>query len=105
MLETKSITKYSFTLLEVFAKAVAEQVFGSTNVTGSPPRARGRPLACGRGVVLRGLTPACAGTSLPSAVTGYGNGAHPRVRGDVRVTAEVDAWQAGSPPRARGRLR
>lgn len=33
VLETKSITKYKFTLLEVFTKAVADQVFGSTNVT------------------------------------------------------------------------
>ena len=33
VLETKSITKYSFTLLEVFNEEVAKLVFGTTNVT------------------------------------------------------------------------
>ena len=33
VLESKSITKYSFTLLEVFNEEVAKLVFGTTNVT------------------------------------------------------------------------
>lgn len=33
VLESKSITKYSFTLLEVFSEDVAKLVFGSSNVT------------------------------------------------------------------------
>ena len=36
VLETKSITKYSFTLLEVFNEEVAKLVFGTTNVTVTP---------------------------------------------------------------------
>ena len=36
VLESKSITKYSFTLLEVFNEEVAKLVFGATNVTVTP---------------------------------------------------------------------
>ena len=39
VLESKSITKYSFTLLEVFNEEVAKLVFGTTNVTVTPATA------------------------------------------------------------------
>lgn len=39
VLETKSITKYSFTLLEVFNEEVAKLVFGAGNVTVTPATA------------------------------------------------------------------
>ena len=70
---------------------------------GSPPRARGRPLSSWITISLRGLTPACAGTSDlgdPGPVCG---GAHPRVRGDVYRPNVTQNTSGGSPPRARGR--
>ena len=71
---------------------------------GSPPRARGRPRREDRDDARRGLTPACAGTSARLAPTGSASRAHPRVRGDVNRVAGRGIGDAGSPPRARGRL-
>ena len=73
------------------------------SVTGSPPRARGRPGARGRTRADGGLTPACAGTSHPAALSATGEGAHPRVRGDVADFEQRERVESGSPPRARGR--
>ena len=73
-------------------------------VTGSPPRARGRPGRYAGSLAVIGLTPACAGTTLLGLLRCPPPRAHPRVRGDdLRV--DLDNGRAfGSPPRARGRL-
>ena len=72
---------------------------------GTPPRARGR-LACysSRGTEA-GNTPACAGTTRPSAGSSTGAPEHPRVRGDDARVEHLSAGFDGTPPRARGRLR
>ena len=91
---------------------------------GSPPRARGRLQAERDPEHLRGLTPACAGTSGMMRQPRGTRWAHPRVRGDVVATrsahreasgltpacagtspaADFEAsMYRGSPPRARGR--
>ena len=70
--------------------------------SGSPPHARG---ARGRdrvGVGAVGITPACAG-STPSCTPGSsGNSDHPRMRGEHDIAPYVAAFEAGSPPHARG---
>ena len=71
---------------------------------GSPPRARGRPAGAWLEAAQQGLTPACAGTSPPTARNSANSRAHPRVRGDVDVGACHGRFRVGSPPRARGRL-
>ncbi len=77
------------------------------------PCIRAHPRACagtsvseGTDVLVKGLTPACAGTSreLANPVGGVPR-AHPRVRGDVTHLSEPHLHLPGSPPRARGRRR
>ena len=75
-----------------------------TAVQGSPPRARGRHLGAKNASGGSGLTPACAGTSPGDARLRLADGAHPRVRGDVRCEPVQVGGVEGSPPRARGRL-
>ena len=72
---------------------------------GSPPRARGRLTLRHFQRQVRGLTPACAGTSRTSNSGSVSSRAHPRVRGDVPVLQGVVDDYEGSPPRARGRQR
>ena len=50
---------------------------------GSPPRARGHPGRPATHPLGKGLTPACAGTSLALGPDVAVAGAHPRVRGDI----------------------
>jgi len=69
---------------------------------GSPPRARGHPQELHQGRALRGLTPACAGTSVGADPVGTPAGAHPRVRGDITRLRDDKPQSVGSPPRARG---
>ena len=77
---------------------------GEWSAVGSPPRARGRHLSRGLGRRRQGLTPACAGTSRRHPDHGRRAGAHPRVRGDVRIACPApELHPVGSPPRARGR--
>ena len=83
---------------------VSSGLSGIVKVGGSPPRARGRPLAARSRAVPHGLTPACAGTSTASPHSVVRTGAHPRVRGDVRAANSALTAVSGSPPRARGRL-
>ena len=52
---------------------------------GSPPRARGRRVGFGCALGRRGLTPACAGTSVTHYCHIDTVRAHPRVRGDVVI--------------------
>src|SRR5690606_1441434 len=69
---------------------------------GSPPRARGAPIASVVTVHVPGITPACAGsTVVPSCSTAHHQD-HPRVRGEHRTDGGVFPAGTGSPPRARG---
>ena len=70
---------------------------------GSPPRARGRHPGGTRGLMGRGLTPACAGTTRPRSSARPSATAHPRVRGDDSAALSRSTTPCGSPPRARGR--
>ena len=72
-------------------------------VTGSPPRARGRPRTLTLTTGSTGLTPACAGTTGHCAESRRRRRAHPRVRGDDPFFPLFAAVEHGSPPRARGR--
>ena len=49
---------------------------------GSPPLARGIPVSNVKLVRCDGITPACAGNTLPSTCQLYPNRDHPRLRGE-----------------------
>ena len=70
---------------------------------GSPPHARGRPVAVRVGRAADGLTPACAGTTRWRRSRGRPNRAHPRMRGDDVAESDAITVAEGSPPHARGR--
>ena len=74
----------------------------AASLMGSPPRARGHPGQPVPQPVRRGLTPACAGTSVRFRTDHRPDGAHPRVRGDIVPQAPYGVPRRGSPPRARG---
>ena len=70
--------------------------------TGSPPRARGEG-ELRRCIDQRdGITPACAGRSLPVYDLYIRHRDHPRVRGEKRARWKRRVRHEGSPPRARG---
>ena len=49
---------------------------------GSPPLARGTARRYAHGVLLPGITPACAGNRVPTCAHQIGDGDHPRLRGE-----------------------
>ena len=70
--------------------------------TGSPPHARGavhRP-RCERGTL--GITPACAGSSVPSVKPIRSTRDHPRIRGEQSIERPGRQMDLGSPPHTRG---
>ena len=69
---------------------------------GSPPRARGAGTARGRRWPRPRITPACAGSSCPSASSATYARDHPRVRGEQALLRVGRVSWSGSPPRARG---
>ena len=71
--------------------------------SGSPPRARGRPGARGRGRCKSRFTPAGAGTAGAGAPRRRRGAVHPRGRGDGCSAPKIASSTIGSPPRARGR--
>ncbi len=73
--------------------------------TGSPPRGRGRQEPHPQRPVLRGLTPARAGTALRRRGSRGWSRAHPRAGGDGRTAIPSGTPMPGSPPRGRGRRR
>ena len=78
--------------------------YSFASLTGSPPRAWGRPLAeQDRGAVLR-FTPTCVGTARFPKIAPASNPVHPHVRGDGVVALHHRSSPVGSPPRAWGRL-
>ena len=72
-------------------------------IPGSPPRARGKARADRARRANQGITPACAGKSLPGGAGGGQLWDHPRVRGEKDSDVLAELAEAGSPPRARGK--
>ena len=71
---------------------------------GSPPHVRG-PLNTYEGLyALRGITPACAGTTKTTIIEYRFVGDHPRMCGDHRVKPSSMLHSLGSPPHVRGPL-
>ena len=70
---------------------------------GSPPRVRERRLLRWTGHGGPGITPACAGKTLPRESRTLGRTDHPRVCGKDRVNAAISRNGLGSPPRVRER--
>ena len=71
--------------------------------TGSPPLARGRPVAEPQTKPLMRLTPACAGKTRGVYLRQNDNQAHPRLRGEDIGVHNLGYEFQGSPPLARGR--
>ena len=72
--------------------------------SGSPPHARGRPLAKLSKTGSTRITPACAGKTSRSASRTGRSRDHPRMRGEDPQLLRQDRRGDGSPPHARGRL-
>ena len=69
---------------------------------GSPPLARGIPPRTVRCTERPGITPACAGNTVPELSSRSRNGDHPRLRGEYAIISIGKEAQQGSPPLARG---
>ena len=72
------------------------------SVSGSSPLARGTHVAVQCFVLSLGLIPARAGNTGGSARSSAGTGAHPRSRGEHKPNEDVEIFQTGSSPLARG---
>ena len=72
--------------------------------TGSPPRVRGKGALDNRNLQGPGITPACAGKSVPLRPLGVVARDHPRVCGEKHLAAAESARPSGSPPRVRGKV-
>ena len=70
---------------------------------GSSPRVRGKHRRCNSSKQDRGLIPACAGKTLPTAWTFAPRRAHPRVCGENRPSVPALRSTLGSSPRVRGK--
>ena len=70
---------------------------------GSPPHARGRPEQGGEAILLRRITPACAGKTPSFPIRLVSAGDHPRMRGEDGSSGSSSIRPRGSPPHARGR--
>ena len=69
---------------------------------GSPPHVRGPRSGIGSCYIMRGITPACAGTTVKCCNFRYSRWDHPRMCGDhVVVSAHATSCE-GSPPHVRG---
>ena len=76
----------------------------STNTAiGSPPRVRGKVYNSCIKMYPTGITPACAGKSLPHAHGLCRQRDHPRVCGEKTFTVKNVPGAEGSPPRVRGK--
>ena len=70
---------------------------------GSPPRMRGKACDAVPGLVVRRITPACAGKSPAHPAACPVHRDHPRVCGEKKVVVFPDFPGQGSPPRMRGK--
>ncbi|KPI17964.1 hypothetical protein OK006_10388 [Actinobacteria bacterium OK006] len=70
---------------------------------GSPPPARGGQTALDQLLLVRRLTPACAGRTTFSASTSPEMAAHPRLRGEDPSAPGAGVDKHGSPPACAGR--
>ena len=75
----------------------------SADSRGSPPRVRGKGRVADYRQGPCGITPACAGKSLPRSQTTATCRDHPRVCGEKAAAAAPAHNQSGSPPRVRGK--
>ena len=73
-----------------------------TRRSGSSPRVRGAGLRPGRDRPLRGIIPACAGSSSRSRPRGTGSWDHPRACGEQALRFFTTLISSGSSPRVRG---
>ena len=69
---------------------------------GSSPHARGAPAACLSTVIVLGIIPACAGSTLSACGVTCPNQDHPRMRGEHRSRRCKWRSRGGSSPHARG---
>ena len=74
----------------------------SGSIVGSPPHARGAVATLSLDSIVRGITPACAGSSFPQPLQSLGHGDHPRMRGEQFLPHPFKFCYQGSPPHARG---
>ena len=72
-------------------------------LVGSPPRVRGKACDAVPGLVVRRITPACAGKSPAHPAACPVHRDHPRVCGEKKVVVFPDFPGQGSPPRMRGK--
>ena len=70
---------------------------------GSPPHARGKGCLIIFYCQLIGITPACAGKSLPLVYVRPTTRDHPRMRGEKKAKTLLPHKSMGSPPHARGK--
>ena len=72
---------------------------------GSPPRMRGKACDAVPGLVVRRITPACAGKSRWLCKAASQAEDHPRVCGEKTMRFIIASTVSGSPPRMRGKAR
>ena len=72
-------------------------------VKGSPPRVRGKQFPKKYSTVAEGITPACAGKTVPFVKQRKCKEDHPRVCGENEIQRYNFAVNRGSPPRVRGK--
>ena len=80
------------------------QILLQTNSKGSPPPARGEAGYTTDTADTTGITPACAGRSLPSNRRWNIMEDHPRLRGEKIIIKQLKGYIRGSPPPARGEV-
>ncbi len=72
--------------------------------SGSSPHARGAPELARVEGVLDGIIPACAGSTASLEMWKYSTRDHPRMRGEHGLFGDVEVFDEGSSPHARGAL-
>ena len=70
---------------------------------GSPPHVRGKGSSLGWSRAFHGITPACAGKSLPSLFFAHTYWDHPRMCGEKHYSLKITFLSSGSPPHVRGK--
>ena len=76
----------------------------SAQRTGSPPHVRGKAVPSPDIIPANGITPACAGKSLPSLSFAHTYWDHPRMCGEKFLYPSISGASIGSPPHVRGKV-